>query len=404
MWGNAINGSNTNGSTMRIDHCKFDHLIGFAVTPSDMIGVIDHNTFLFSPGNIPIYAFHKNWNNLGPFAGGSWQDSSHFGTSQFLFIEDNTFVADSPYAAFDCYGGARVVFRYNNLTRAHCEIHGTECGIFRGGRAFEIYNNTFVGPTLGDYIINGRSGVFVVHDNQSTGITGPKLQLVDYRGPQSDAPWLQADGTSPWDVNDVADHTGNGFGGGANGLYASYTAASGTSNGGSYGFPTVTVSGSPWTVNQWQGYSIHKTSPETSQQKNSYILENSANSITYLPSLNYANMSFTNGDTFTIYKVIQGMDQPGRSGGSLVPQVDPPTPPSGWNDQITDPCYEWNNTKTEGGSFDFTSSPYDSLIRVNEHFFNGTQAPGYTPYTYPHPLVSGDGHGPQAPGDLHIMP
>jgi len=29
--------------------------------------------------------------------------------------------------------------------------------------------------------------------------------------------------------------------------------------------------------------------------------------------------------------------------------------------------------------------------------------PGYTPYTYPHPLVSGGGHGPEAPGDLHVM-
>ena len=69
-WGNSIYGSNTNGSTMRIDHCKFDHLIGFAINPNDCIGVIDHNTFLAAVPNIPIYAMHKNWNDQGPFAGG----------------------------------------------------------------------------------------------------------------------------------------------------------------------------------------------------------------------------------------------------------------------------------------------------------------------------------------------
>jgi hypothetical protein len=95
MWGVSVNGSNTNGSSMRIDHCIFAHLRGFAINPSDMIGVIDHCMFLFSPGNIPVYAFHKNWNNQGPYAGGSWKDVSHFGTSQFLFLEDNTFIGDT---------------------------------------------------------------------------------------------------------------------------------------------------------------------------------------------------------------------------------------------------------------------------------------------------------------------
>jgi hypothetical protein len=388
-WGVQSFGSNTNGSTMRIDHCKFDHLKGFAITPNDTIGVIDHNTILFSSSNIPIYPFHKNWNNQGPLAGGSWHDSSHFGTSQFLFIEDNVITADSPAAAFDCYGGARIVFRYNTCTRVHCEIHGTECGIYRGGRAFEIYNNTFVGPTAGDYIINGRSGIFVVHDNQSTGISGAKLQLVNYRAPQFDAPWGQADGTSPWDVNLPG------------GPFYSGIATSGTSNGGAYGFPTVTVSGSPWTVNQWKGYSIKKTSAEVSPQKGSYILGNTTNTITFLPSVNFANMSFSNGNTFQLYKVVHGMDQPGRAEGSLIPQVSTPALPNGWNDQITDPCYEWNNSKTEGGSIHFASSPYDTLIRANEHYFDSTVKPGYTPYPHPHPLTTGSTQ-PNPPVNLRI--
>ena len=284
---------------------------------------------------------------------------------------------DTPYAAFDCYGGARIVFRYNNLTRAHCEIHGTDsAGIMRGGRAFEIYNNTFTGPTGGNYVINGRSGVFVVHDNHTTGISDPVLQQVYYRAAYPFAPWGAMDGSNPWDVNDP------------NGLYALFTATGGTPNGGLYGFPTVTVAGSPWTANQWKGYVIRKTSAEAAIQKASYIFENTSNTITFLPADFPPTMQFSNGSTFQIYNVIQALDQPGRSQGSLIPQTDPPTLPSGWNDQITEPSYEWNNTKTEGGSFHFDSSPYDHLIRVNEHFYNGTPAPGYTPYNYPHPLVS----------------
>ena len=80
------------------------------------------------------------------------------------------------------------------------------------------------------------------------------------------------------------------------------------------------------------------------------------------------------------------MDQPGRSGGSLITGGVPPARPANWNDQITEPCYSWNNTREGRAHVNFSAG--QRVIRENEHFFNDTVMPGYTPFAYPHPLTS----------------
>jgi hypothetical protein len=60
---------------------------------------------------------------------------------------------------------------------------------------------------------------------------------------------------------------------------------------------------------------------------------------------------------------------------------------SDWNNQVTEPCYSWNNTNELNGQVNFGAGPG---VRANEHYFNNTPMPGYTPYVYPHPLVSGN--------------
>jgi hypothetical protein len=379
----TLNGgvSNVDNRTMRVDHCKFDHLNGFPLSPSDIIGVIDHNTFLFSPGQIPLYIYHGNWNNQGPYAGGSWSDSSGFGTAKFLFIEDNTFTNDgAPYAAIDACKGARVVFRYNTVSACYLSIHGTDsCGLYRGGRAYEIYNNTFTNST--SILADARSAVLVVHHN--TGMDGGRINLLVDRAFFPFGQWGTADGTNGWDINDKTDYSGNGIGGGVNGKKASGTAASGGTDPGYYNWPTVTVAGTPWTPNAFAGFSIKKTEANSADQKASYIHANTNNTITYSPPQGFGTtMTFSSGNTFEIHRVLTALDQPGRARGSLIAQTDPSSPPSGWNDQVTDPCYEWNN-----GTCHFLSN-VPEIVRINEHFFNSTVKPGYTPYTYPHPLVS----------------
>jgi hypothetical protein len=90
---------------------------------------------------------------------------------------------------------------------------------------------------------------------------------------------------------------------------------------------------------------------------------------------------FGPGDSLEIRKVDQILDQPGRTRGSLITGA-PPVRPSSWNDQVTEPCYSWNN----GGA----GFAREETVREGEHYFNDTPMPGYTPYVYPHPLVTGE--------------
>ena len=64
-----------------------------------------------------------------------------------------------------------------------------------------------------------------------------------------------------------------------------------------------------------------------------------------------------------------------------------PTPPPGGMNQVIEPCYSWNNIKENGVHYNLSSS--FGTIRAGEHYFNDTAKPGYTPFTYPHPLTKG---------------
>src|SRR5262249_2801303 len=116
------------------------------------------------------------------------------------------------------------------------------------------------------------------------------------------------------------------------------------------------------------------------------VTGNTANTITYRsagqgpPTF----LSFAAGDTFALWKVDHALDQPGRMGGSRV-SGDTPSRPVGGNDQTTSPWYQWNNSREGGTTLHFSAAHL--TIRANEHYFDGTPAPGYTPFTYPHPLA-----------------
>jgi hypothetical protein len=79
------------------------------------------------------------------------------------------------------------------------------------------------------------------------------------------------------------------------------------------------------------------------------------------------------------------LDGIGRAVGSLISGDNPPPPPN-WNNQVTEPCYSWNNFS---GATHVNFSPTNPSVRAGEHFFNDTPMPGYTPYVYPHPLTKG---------------
>ena len=82
-----------------------------------------------------------------------------------------------------------------------------------------------------------------------------------------------------------------------------------------------------------------------------------------------------------IRKVIWAMDMPARARGGLLANTNNPPVPPGWNDQVTEPVYAWNN----GSMHVYTTIP---TIHEGEHFINRDTDAGYTPYVYPHPLTT----------------
>jgi hypothetical protein len=77
----------------------------------------------------------------------------------------------------------------------------------------------------------------------------------------------------------------------------------------------------------------------------------------------------------------------------------------GWghdgSSNVRDPIYSWNNTGPRANTFEFQNG-WDSIVHVNrEVFVNNGAKPGYSKYTYPHPLRQGLGQG-QGPGNIAL--
>ncbi len=467
-------GSNEDGRRIRIDHCHFNGLLNTAMYFDDCLGVVDHNVVLTNVGIGFAHVRNRRWNGRD-YGDGSWSDADRFGSEQFLFFEDNTVTytgAAKNDGAVDADGGARYVSRYNTYTKCSLQSHGTESpGRLRGARAIEVYNDTFIGDNNGQQVTYFRSGTGVIHDIAITGFQGTNtpLKLLNFRNNDAFAPWGKAgveaggaDGQNPWDAN----APGGPF---ATGTVAGYSIVGKEA--------VVTVAGSPWTVNQWAGYSITRTSgksvtsltrsgsmvtavcPAHGFTTGNYVcirgavpqVYNFSGTVTAIDAdrftytLNYnagtpatpatgtiiafrgasfseinsstassiafkqsvysgRTLTFAPGDRFAVWKVDHAMDQCGRAGGSLV-SGSIPSRPGGWNDQVTSPWYAWNNTRDGGTSIGF--APSHATIRENEHYFNDIAKPGYTPYTYPHPLVVGSADvlsGVTPPGNLRVIP
>ena len=365
-------GSNTNGSKFRLDHCKWNNLNGASVFDT-VIGVIDHNTFVIDRTGLPINIYGSYWNGR-TLGDGSWAAPTGFGSSQFLFIEDNNFTHSNPYqeGITDSFAGGRFVVRHNNIFNGLIANHGTEStGRERGGRAMEVYNNSFTGTNLNRFVGNVRSGGVLFYDNTISGYwsNAATFTLLNFRSFHPFDPWGGADGTNPWDANSPT-------------VFFTGTAAANSSG------TTVTVSGANWTTNYWAGYTLRRTTDacNAGTLSFSWILSNTSNTITYVNNGIYPGESATSfcaGDSLEIRKVDHALDQPGRALGSLV-TGNPPVRPAGWNNQLSEPCYSWNNT-TGNAQVNFEAGPG---VRPNADYLNNTPKPGYTPYVYPHPLVT----------------
>lgn len=444
-------GATVDNRRFRFDHNKLDHLNGFMVRFIRVYGVMDNNTVLPASGIIPLYMFTQD----AAYTDARWSESLNLGQENFVFIEDNTITRDSgsTFACLDAYGGARIVFRYNTLTRCYIGMHGTEsAGRWRGGTAMEVYGNVF-DNTSGTAVANFssyRSGTGVVYNNTVNNwasITS-SVGLNNERTDNDFDTFGIADGRNPWDNNDTA-----------NNPHVTGTVSSS-------GSLTMTDLAKSWTTNQWTGYVLRKTTAPcnvsisavdaatdrftvtghafqtgdsvfvmghtgstplvqglytvtvvdantvtlggvnvTSAGSGGYmslsvrsstsqpvcsapIVSNTATALTYTASFNGGsqNLTFAANDTYEINKIIAVFDQPGIHGGTSLAGVTNPVP--GTYDQSVDPIYEWNNVTGGGTNLDVAVSSQWGTVMIlqNTHYFNDTQKPGYTAYTYPHPL------------------
>ena len=401
-----IDGHNTDGSSFRFDHCKWNDLNG-PIVPDTVIGVFDHNTFIRNTRDFQQYIYGSRWNDQGTYGDGSWVAPIGFGSSQFLFIEDNTITNTGGGTALftDALAGARFCLRHNTVNNAFFGDHGTESGgRIRGSRAMEVYNNVYHGSNNTGYPPGGaRSSTALFHDNTMDSGYGQQWILNVYRSDSrfpvgyNGLAFGGATGMNRWDVNDPT-------------TFFSGTAASAVSPPAADASATVTVSGSPgWSTNQWVNYTLVNLSAGTGFNFGR-IRSNTANTITYATGDYERGMGFAGGNSLQIHKVIQAIDAPGRGGGSLIDPANPqPTPPAGWNNQNSnEPNYSWNNTWNNAPSANTFLAHYP-YTRAGEHYFDNTSMPGYTPYIYPHPLVSGvsptptPSPSPAPPLNLHVV-
>jgi len=204
--------------SVRIDHITFDQPGTGAIQMTGSVwGVVDHCYFNEPNNQEGISVFHRNWGGTD-YGDGSWEDSTHLGSGEGVYVEDCTFIGTGlgGTPALDaCYGG-RFVFRHNSLISQNVTPHGTDStGRARSVRSYEIYDNDFYSPSsIMDKGVMCRGGTGVIWGNTFRGqgggsLTGYKNAVMceDFRSENSFQPWGMANGSNPWDENsDQTDH------------------------------------------------------------------------------------------------------------------------------------------------------------------------------------------------------
>jgi hypothetical protein len=112
-------------------------------------GVTDHNSFFeHGTGNAIQVLEGSCYGDSGGQGDKSWSTAADFGTAEGMYVEDNTFSGDF-WNSFinDCWQGGREIIRKNNSTTSATQGHATGSGDGSGRscRMLEIYDNTFTG-------------------------------------------------------------------------------------------------------------------------------------------------------------------------------------------------------------------------------------------------------------------
>jgi len=399
--------SSTTCPNVRVDNMNFSAWSetsngtqsAWMIRTDNVFGVIDHNT-----GPVGGYLGNNNLSaylGVGAYGDNSWAERDSFGTPNAVYYENNTLICGVNCAAQDCdiapqqgaIGGCRVVVRFNTFSSTGFGMtytHGTDSDDRpRGGRQFETYGNaatcqnTSQGCQAGTVL---RSGVLMQFGNTFALGSGSwwnnTVSLNTYRTWAGFPPGGYCAGQGSYDSND-------------NTIYASGTFTAVSTSG---GVLTVTDSTKSWSANQWVSngspYSIVDTTTTTSGWNPGY--EITANASSTLSAAYYGDdyyngpPAFNVGDSYKILRASVCMDQPSRSGGTLLSGS---TPSTGWVNEVLDPAYEWMDSGTVlHGTF---GSDTAKLI-ANRDWYSDNQSGEQTSATSPFNGTSGVGWGSTA--------
>jgi hypothetical protein len=370
-----------NSQAIRVDHCHFDDLLyenNSVAVYGQIYGVIDHNLFDFRDPDNNRQAIRVWGDNHGDVP---WAQPAYYGSEKFVFIEDNCFhnTRGVTNGAVDDWVGARYVFRHNHVYDMDVQTHGTEIGTDRGSRCLEVYNNDFHWTFQISAVGGIRSGGVITHDNTHDGARPQhgSMTLEPYRiFIRFTDFWGGASGDNPWDCN-VTELDGTHVDGHAPYLFESGTAGAGSNQ------TTIVDTNKNWKPNRWTGY----TAKRISDNGILIITSNSNNRLSgyYHPGYG-GGVTWQAGDRYEIHKVLIALDQPGRGAGDLIDRNNP-----AWPHQGLEPCYSWNDIYTPTAER-LNIQPgigASAVLQEGRDYFNNTPMPGYTPYTYPHPLTEG---------------
>lgn len=379
---------------IRVDHAHFDTRTYSSGASSSSLqfdgcnyGVVDHSIFDNNSGSVSNSLRQYNAGTCFSDALGvgdqSWAHATSLGSANFLFAEDNIF---NNGASNDCTSGGRFVMRHNVFNMSSpaptMQTHPTGGGArHRGCRAWEIYSNT-MNANSGNVIDSGvflSSGTGVIWGNtapsHSSPDTGYKQFISGHSMRVNNSTYTQTAPPGGWG------YCGTSFGSGS--------AWDGNTNS-STGYPCLDQLG------RGQGNLLVSDFPNAvNQSTGSVAWPNQALEPIYVWGNNWSAVPNNSGSFWAENQTNQ--DQQNRdyylsvgascSGTSCTTGVG-----SGLLSARPSSC-------TAGVAYWGTDT--NSLYKCTS---TNTWTAFYTPYTYPHPLVTGGaGTSVQAPSGLQAI-
>src|SRR5215813_2068370 len=360
-------------------------LSGGLFITNNVFGVLDHNTATGAGGVGPplVQVSHSAWQGVGDNGDNSFAAADSFGTAQALYIENNLLAAvrgTENDVGDSGIGGNRAVCRYNNINpqagSGVCSSHGTSWGGRpRGVRQIEVYRNIVACPLCGSGT-GVLSGTGLFFENNWSGSWNKLVSLDVPRTWHSISPWKYCDGASPYDENDGTTYSSGSV---TSGGTSTFSDSSKTCRTNRWAGCAMT-SGTP--------YSVHNVT----RNAGSDILSNTANQYSFAAAL-YFNWAAADSYQILRARVCldQPGRGPGALLQGATPVLVSTGSPGPVN-QVPDPIYEWGDTHSGGGGTPIVSA--SPRLLSNRDFYNeNANQSAQTSTTSPFNGASGTGHG-----------